>query len=122
MLGVSNLWWVPLSNIFGRRIIILVSLLLLAVFSFWCAVAQSFNSLLAARVFQGIGGAAAETLAPDIVGRVFFVHQLGRAMVSQCTKVILSFYSFPIHHLQWLRIHEWYDEFEARQSSLIGLC
>ena len=82
MLGAANFWWVPLSNKFGRRIIILVSLLLLAVFSFWCAAARDFSSLLAARVFQGIGGAAAESLAPDVVGRVFFRHQIGRAMVS----------------------------------------
>ena len=82
MEGATNLFWVPLSNIYGRRIIILISLLLLTVFSFWCASAQSFKSLLAARVFQGIGGATAETLAPEIVGKIFFVHQSGRALVS----------------------------------------
>lgn len=29
---------------------------------------------------SGIGGGAADTLAPDVVGQVFFVHQRGRAM------------------------------------------
>ena len=48
--------------------------------SIWCAEAKSFNSLLAARVLQGVGGAAADTLAPDVVGHVFFVHQRGRAL------------------------------------------
>ena len=81
MLGAASIWLVPLSKVFGQRLIILISLLLLAVFSFWCASAQSFNSLLAARTLQGCGAAAAETLSPDVLGRVFFVHQMGRAMV-----------------------------------------
>jgi MFS family permease len=84
-LGVANVWWVPLSNTFGRRPIILICISMLFGFSIWCAEAQSFNSLLAARFFQGVGGAAADTLAPDVVGRVFFVHQRGRAMAVYTT-------------------------------------
>ncbi|PSK48600.1 hypothetical protein B9Z65_114 [Elsinoe australis] len=80
MLGASNIIWVPLSNTYGRRPIILLCLLILTTFSIWAATASSFDSLLAARVFTGMGGAAADTLAPDVVGQVFFVHQRGRAM------------------------------------------
>ncbi|MCJ1445187.1 MAG: hypothetical protein MMC23_005692, partial [Stictis urceolatum] len=80
MLGAANIWWVPLGNVYGRRPIILVNLALLAGFSFWCGKAETFHSLIVARVLQGIGGAAADTLAPDVVGRVFFLHQRGRAM------------------------------------------
>jgi len=80
MLGAANIFWVPLSNTFGRRPIILACMLILTVMSIWCAEAKSFNSLLAARVLQGVGGAAADTLAPDVVGHVFFVHQRGRAL------------------------------------------
>ncbi|KAF4548667.1 MFS-type transporter-like protein 10 [Elsinoe fawcettii] len=80
MLGASNLLWVPLSNTFGRRPLILFCLLLLTVCSIWAAEAKSFNSLLAARIFTGMGGAAADTLAPDVVGHVFFVHERGRSM------------------------------------------
>ncbi|WPH02269.1 MFS general substrate transporter [Acrodontium crateriforme] len=80
MQGLSNLWFVPLGNTFGRRPIILISLAILTGSSIWCAKATSFNSLLAARVFQGVGEATSDTLAPDCVGRLFFVHQRGRAM------------------------------------------
>jgi hypothetical protein len=83
MLGASNLWWVPLANTFGRRPVILVSLLVLVFSSMWAALATSFNSLLAARLFMGIGGGPADAVAPDIVGEIFFVHQRGRAMVSR---------------------------------------
>ena len=80
MLGCSNIWWVPLGNTYGRRPVIVANLLLSFVFSIWCANAKSYNSLLAARVFQGAAGGAADTLAATVVGEVFFVHQRGRAL------------------------------------------
>lgn len=82
MFGAANIWWVPLSSVFGRRPIILISLLILTVCSVWAAEAKTFNSLLAARVFQGIGGATSDTLCPGVIGEVFFRHERGRAMVS----------------------------------------
>lgn len=54
MLGVSNVFWVPLGNTFGRRPIMLLALLVLVGASIWCGKAGSFHSLLAARVVQGI--------------------------------------------------------------------
>lgn len=54
MQGLANLWFVPLGNTFGRRPIILVSLAILTGSSIWCAKATSFNSLLVARIFQGV--------------------------------------------------------------------
>lgn len=84
MLGASNIWWVPLANTFGRRPVTLVSLLLLVFSSMWAGLATSFNSLLAARLFMGIGGGPADAVSPDVVGEIFFVHQRGRAMVRSC--------------------------------------
>lgn len=46
----------------------------------WCGLAGSFTSLLAARAVQGLGGAAADTIAPDILGEVFFLHEHGRVL------------------------------------------
>lgn len=63
----------------------LLSLLLLTLASMWAGLAKSFESLLAARLFMGIGGGPADAVAPDVVGEVFFVHQRGRAMVSATT-------------------------------------
>lgn len=80
--GASNLWWVPLANTFGRRPITLISLLLLTLSSMWAGLAKTYGSLLAARVFMGIGGGPADAVSPDVVGEIFFVHQRGRALVS----------------------------------------
>ncbi|QDS74298.1 hypothetical protein FKW77_003792 [Venturia effusa] len=80
MLGASNIWWLPLANVFGRRPIMLISLLTLTLCSMWAGLAKSYHSLLAARLFMGIGGGPADVVAPNVVGEVFFVHQRGRAM------------------------------------------
>ncbi|KAF3388419.1 hypothetical protein F1880_004436 [Penicillium rolfsii] len=80
MMGAANLWWVPLANIFGRRPIILGNILLLVLSSMWAGLAKSFGSLLAARVVMGIAVAPADTIAPNVIGEIYFTHQRGRAM------------------------------------------
>lgn len=81
LVGTSNIFWVPLANTFGRRPILILGMLLSVLCSIWCGVAKSFTSLLAARAIQGIGFGPADTIAPDVVGEIFFVHERGRAMV-----------------------------------------
>ncbi|KAK5108209.1 hypothetical protein LTR62_008665 [Meristemomyces frigidus] len=80
LIGCSNIFWVPLSNTFGRRPILILSMLLSTLACMWGGLANSFGSLLAARCVQGIGFGPADTIAPDCVGDVFFVHERGRAM------------------------------------------
>ncbi|KAF7516619.1 hypothetical protein G7054_g14075 [Neopestalotiopsis clavispora] len=80
MIGAANIWWVPLSNILGRRPVLLAAMLILVLTTLWCGLATSYNSLLAARVLQGIGSAAADTVAPALVGDVYFMDERGRAM------------------------------------------
>ncbi|KAK4119831.1 MFS general substrate transporter [Parathielavia appendiculata] len=80
LLGGANIWWVPLSNWTGRRPVLLVATLLMTLCSVWCARAESFGSLLAARILQGAGGGAADTVAPALIGDLFFIHERGRAM------------------------------------------
>ncbi|KUM56360.1 hypothetical protein ACN42_g10853 [Penicillium freii] len=90
MFGAANIWWVPLSNVFGRRPIILVSLVMLTMCSIWATKATSFTSLLAARVFQGIAGAPADTISPGVIGEIYFRHQRGRAMTIYTISLVLG--------------------------------
>jgi MFS family permease len=83
-MGAGNIFWVPLSNILGRRPVLVASTLLLTLCTMWCGLATNYDSLLAARIFQGLGIAAADTVAPALVGDVYFMDERGRAMVS-CT-------------------------------------
>ena len=82
LLGTSNIFWVPLGNIFGRRPILIISLVFLVLTSVWCGLATSFGSLLAARAMQGAASGPVYTFAPEITGDVFFHHERGRAMVA----------------------------------------
>ena len=82
MIGLGNIIWVPLSNIIGRRPVLILTMMILVAASAWCAVADSFESLLAARVVQGFGMGPADSIAANVVGEIFFVHERGRAMVS----------------------------------------
>ncbi|KAL2163025.1 hypothetical protein VTH06DRAFT_6861 [Thermothelomyces fergusii] len=77
VLGLGNIFWVPLSNIFGRRLVLVLSTLLL--FSVTCCGIRftSFTSTLIIRIFQGLGSSASETVVPAVVGDLFFVHERG---------------------------------------------
>ncbi|KAF1816418.1 MFS general substrate transporter [Eremomyces bilateralis CBS 781.70] len=90
LLGAANLWNVPLANTFGRRPVVLFSLLLLTLSSMWAGLATSFGSLLAARAFMGVGASVSETLSPAAIGEVFFVHQRGRAMAVYTMSIALG--------------------------------
>lgn len=71
----------PLGNIFGRRPIIIVSLLFLLLTTIWCGLADSYPSLLAARALQGASSGPVYTFAPEITGEIFFLHERGRTLV-----------------------------------------
>jgi MFS family permease len=71
-----------LGNIFGRRPILIVSLICLLLTSIWCGLAQGYPSLLAARALQGASSGPVYTFAPEITGDIFFHHERGRAMVA----------------------------------------
>lgn len=90
MMGASNIFWVPLSNIFGRRPVLLVATLLMTLSSMWGGLAPSFSSLLASRVFQGAGAGPSETTAPALIGEVFFLDSRGRAMAVYTTFLSLG--------------------------------
>ncbi|USW51897.1 Putative major facilitator superfamily, MFS transporter superfamily [Septoria linicola] len=80
MIGLGNIIWVPVSNIIGRRPVLILTMAITVASSAWCAVAGSFNSLLAARIVQGFGMGPADSSAANVVGEIFFVHERGRAM------------------------------------------
>ncbi|KAJ5728883.1 uncharacterized protein N7483_003391 [Penicillium malachiteum] len=90
MMGCSNIFWVPLGNIFGRRTVTILGLLILGLTSIWCAKANDYGSLVGARIFQGIGIGPSETVSPTVIGEIFFLHQRGRAMAVYTVFLVLG--------------------------------
>ncbi|KAI1639900.1 MFS transporter-like protein [Biscogniauxia mediterranea] len=65
------------ANIWGKRPFFVISTLLLLISNVWGTFADSFPSLAAMRIFQGIVSAPLETLVTSTVSDLFFVHQRG---------------------------------------------
>ena len=86
-LGLGNLFWIPLSLKIGKRPVLIVSLAIFFGACIWAGKAESYSSMLAARIIQGFGASSSEALGPSIVADVFFLHERG-------TKV--SFYTVNI--------------------------
>ncbi|KAK0652357.1 major facilitator superfamily domain-containing protein [Cercophora newfieldiana] len=80
LLGLGNIFWVPLANIFGRRPVLVISALILFVATACGTIISNFNQVLAIRILQGLGSSVSETVAVAIVGDMFFVHERGSRM------------------------------------------
>ncbi|WP_434052186.1 MAG: multidrug effflux MFS transporter [Roseibium sp.] len=69
--AVSQLFWGPLSDQFGRRPVIIAGMALFVAGTLWCLFAQSIEWLIAARVLQAAGGSAGMVLARAIVRDIY---------------------------------------------------
>lgn len=89
----------PLSELHGRRPLILISDLLFTIWSLACALAPSLPALVAFRFFEGVGGSgclvsptdggtarlsasnvASQTITAGVLGDMFAPHERGKAM------------------------------------------
>ena len=79
-LGVGQLIYGPISDRYGRRIPAMIGLALFVLGSFICTLAQSFEILMLARLFQGLGGAAAVVISRAIVRDLYEGKEMARKM------------------------------------------
>lgn len=54
-MGLANLLWMPLALCFGKRPVVLFTMVMFLCGLIWSCVAQTYDSLLAARVFASFG-------------------------------------------------------------------
>ncbi len=91
-LGLSQVFYGSLGDRFGRRPILLGGILLYVVFSIIAALAPTFETLLAARVLQGIGAGATRVLPVAIVRDCY----AGRAMARVMSLASMVFMGVPV--------------------------
>lgn len=84
-----------LADRWGRKNILVPSLLLFAVAGAACAFATSFHVLLALRMFQGVGGASLGTLAPTLIGDIFSGRERAAAMGLNAGVLSIGTASYP---------------------------
>lgn len=91
-LGLGQLVYGPLSDRFGRKRPLFAGLVLFTVASVACAVAPNFESLLALRFLQSLGGSAGVVIARAIVSDLY----KGKALAQALSIVVMVFALAPV--------------------------
>ena len=78
--GVSQLFYGPLADRFGRRRVLLAGLAIYVAAATLAAFANTFDTMLAARVLQGVGAAGTRVLSVAIVRDCYAGRQMARVM------------------------------------------
>ncbi|KXT13110.1 hypothetical protein AC579_2157 [Pseudocercospora musae] len=106
--GVAGFMFVASARIWGRRHLYVLGTVITIISSAWGGGSgHSYNSLMAARFFQGVGLAPFEALVNVSVGDLYFVHERGKRMaVSNCALFGGAFFTPVIvgkmtHTLGW---------------------
>jgi DHA1 family bicyclomycin/chloramphenicol resistance-like MFS transporter len=83
--AIGQILYGPVSDLYGRRAVLIAALVLFAVASFVCTSAQSIDVLIAARFIQAIGGAGAIVLARAMVRDLYSGARAGRELSLMAT-------------------------------------
>ncbi|KAF1960645.1 serine/threonine kinase 16 [Byssothecium circinans] len=76
-IGISCFVTNGLSVKYGRRPVMILGNLMLFISSVWAYHANSYESLLASRIFGAIGMSPFEVLTTAVIGDIYFVHERG---------------------------------------------
>ncbi|SRR5579883_2208043 len=94
--GISQFFYGPLSEKYGRRNILLVGMLIFLIGSYFCATASSINILIFGRFLAGIGAGASGVLARAIVTDWFPSESVAIAWAHVTTAIVISLIIGPI--------------------------
>lgn len=90
--GIAQLFYGPIADRFGRRMPMIVGLVIYVVSSLAVVFVPSFESLLLLRFIQGIGSAATRVITVSIVRDVFG----GRQMAEVMSLIMMVFMVIPV--------------------------
>lgn len=74
-LGIGAVVVSPTALIYGKRPVYLAGIVLFLVSSCWAAASPNYGSLVAARIFMGIGVSPCEALPSATIAEIFFLHE-----------------------------------------------
>jgi multidrug resistance protein len=78
--AIGPLFFSPLSEMYGRQIILNIATVHFVVWQIGCALAPNISSLIAFRLFAGMGGSACLTLGGGAISDMFKKEHRGSAM------------------------------------------
>lgn len=80
--AVGTLLLAPISEIAGRKPVLLLSALVFLAFTVACGVAQSSDQFIVFRVLAGLGGCVPLAVGAAIIGDLYAPHERGSAMAT----------------------------------------
>lgn len=86
--GVGPLLWAPLSEVFGRRIAVMVPMFIAMCFSFGSATAKDFQTLMITRFFGAFFASAPVTNTGGVLGDLFAPTERGIAIAGYAMAVV----------------------------------
>ncbi|KAI9670447.1 MAG: hypothetical protein M1829_004770 [Trizodia sp. TS-e1964] len=105
--GVAGVLCVASARFYGKRHLYLLGNLALIAFSVWAGRSTSYNSMLWARLMQGLAVAPFEALVNASVGDLYFVHQRGKRMALSNLALFGGAFFTPVlvgkitHTIEW---------------------
>lgn len=106
-LGFSNFVWVPIMVCFGRRPVAIFATTICVGSSVWRAVATSYDSFMGACILNGLAAGPCETLMPQVIADIIFLHDRGKYQTLYFSMYFISLMVGPIisgsmsEHLGW---------------------
>jgi len=94
--SVSQIFFGPLSDIYGRKSVIAVGLSIYAAGAFLAASYNTISVFMVSRIIQGVGGAMALPAAMAMLGDEFPSQQLGKAMGGLSVAITLGLALGPL--------------------------
>nr|WP_286303320.1 multidrug effflux MFS transporter [Vibrio sp. FE10] len=125
--AVGLLFWGPLSEKFGRKPILLIGLASYMVASVICAMTNSIEQLIGARVFQAFAGSAITVIATAIVKDLYDGREREKIMATIMSLVIIAPMVAPVFGAFLLKIASWRMMFVTLAvfgafASVLALC
>ncbi len=120
-LALGQLLWGPVSDAVGRRPPLFVGLAAYAVMSVWCALAPSAETLVAARLAQGMAGSAALVIAMAVARDLYHGAAAARFFSTLMLVMGLAPILAPVLGAQVLRVVSWHGIFVVLSVASIAL-
>ncbi|RHZ53570.1 MFS transporter [Aspergillus thermomutatus] len=86
--GLGPLVWAPLSEVYGRKWVVIVPYFIAAIFSFGTAAAKDIQTILITRLFAGLFGSAPVTNTGGVLADIWPPQQRGIAVVGYAITLV----------------------------------
>jgi|SRR5690242_17982109 len=88
----------PLSEIYGRCVVLNFSNVFFCAFTLGCALAPNLQGLIAMRFLAGVGGSACLTIGTGVIADLFVASQRGRAVAIYSMGVLFGYVQVSPQH------------------------